>query len=267
MKRKFLLPILSVCMVVALVSVGFAAWLITGNDTSDTATGNFVTYDVNNEFFKVTIDPTEATEKSGDTITTYGTDLVIFGKPTSAMTTTNATPWFKFDTTDHEQILEASFVVTIDADVDFATGTFEPSTVLDGNSIQVKLVGPADYDTAVGNGVVAYPTMKYNSETTTATVANGKTLATDGVVLTIPASAFAIDTTTNNATATVTITYAWGTKFGGTNPYVYFNNTYATANTEVSGTVGKNDASSLMEYVHALNNAEYTLALSVVANS
>ena len=257
MKRKFLLPILSVCMVVALVSVGFAAWLITGNDTSDTATGNFVTYDVENDYFTVTVDP--ATGETG---------TIVFGKPASETTTPALEhDWFKFDDATDVEKLTATFTVTIRPDVPFDTSASvgrDVAKLLGADKVQVKLTGPAAYDTAVSKGAVAYPTMKLNAETSTVSVDTGKTFESDGVVLTIPAEKFTESSDKATATATVTITYDWGTAFGGKNPYEYFNNTYATANTTVGSTTGKAAVTSLMGYVHALNSANYTLALAVV---
>ncbi len=279
MKRKFLLPILSVCMVVALVSVGFAAWLITGNDTSDTATGNFVTYDVSNDYYTVTIDPVTATEKDGEgNITKKGTDLVIFGKP-AATTPTPAYDWFKFDANTETEQLMATFTVTITPDVAFATGrTVE--TLLGTDSVQVTLSGLANgetsttenttatkYAAAVTNGILALPTWTAVTDKITP-VAGGN--MTDGISVKLNASAFTIynnsenpDDANNNkyATATVTLTYAWG-QYGDNstaeNPYFHFNRT-------ANGSEIRTKATTALNTLNALNKATYYLRLAVVA--
>lgn len=264
MKRKFLLPILSVCMVVALVSVGFAAWLITGNDTTD-AQGSFVTYDVSNNYFTVTA----TTAAEADKTITFGKPVDTDAAEEGYQAPSTTYDWLSMEDVDEEN-LTVTFTITITPEVAFAaasdgTPARTVSTLLGTDKVQVKLTGPAAYDTAVSKGAVAYPTMKLNAETSTVSVDTGKTFESDGVVLTIPAEKFTESSDKATATATVTITYDWGTAFGGKNPYEHFNNTYATANTTVGSTTGKAAVTSLMGYVHALNsNSAYTLALAVV---
>lgn len=108
MKRKFLLPILSVCMVVALVSVGFAAWLITGSDTNDTAQGSFVTKGARNEFFTVTVDPYDGSA------TTTTDPSIVFGKPSNYSNENDS--WFKPDDDVENESFEVQFLVTITPD-------------------------------------------------------------------------------------------------------------------------------------------------------
>ncbi len=278
MKRKFLLPILSVCMVVALVSVGFAAWLITGNDTSDTATGNFVTYEVSNDFFTVTVDP--ATDETGD---------IVFGKP-STTSTTNA--WLTADNGVDTEKLTATFTVTVTP----ADEEKSVPTLLNGKNITVTLKSvAADGKTADGTfdtlakaanaseaiqrkALIAYPTLKQGS--TTATLTDGETLQTEGVKLTIPGTAFTYPsgTTKGAASLNITVTFAWGEEFGNTstNPYTYFNADGKTAagnstytKTEAAGDVAAvyytnmEIAQEFLEEIKTLGGKKYSLTLAV----
>lgn len=251
MKKKFLLPILSVCMVVALVSVGFAAWLITGNETTG-ATGDFETHDVTNEFFTAKVESTDAT--------------INFGKkePTTAL----ENPWFTFDSSVGEEDLEATFTVTVTSE---ATGAVE--NVLDKNNITFTLTTKTNtYDTLAASDkkYVAYPTMTTTKGTVTLA---GNTLNGGGLSITLTKDHFDFDTdpTKTTATATVKVTFAWGDYFkkDGTvvNPYIYFNglifnetNTFAKA---------RQDASDVMTAIKGLKSEgevkEYDITLAVVA--
>lgn len=264
MKRKFLLPILSVCMVVALVSVGFAAWLITGNDTSDTATGNFVTYDVENDYFTVTVDP--ATGETG---------TIVFGKPASETTTPALEhDWFKFDDATDVEKLTATFTVTIRPDVPFDTSASvgrDVAKLLGANNVQVTLDGLADdqiaatenttaklYAAAVDKGIVVLPTWN-TVENKITPVAGGN--MTDGISVQLAAGAFTIAGDKTKATATVTVTFAWG-KYGNDsntaeNPYFHFNRT-------PNGSDIRTAAMTALTTLHKLNTATYRLRLAVV---
>lgn len=264
MKKKFLLPILSVCMVVALVSVGFAAWLITGHHTED-AQGQFVTYNVSNEYFKVTVTPTGAGANE---------NKIVFGKPATA-TVNHTTDWFQFDNDVGNASLSVAFTITIDADVDFVADSFTPATVLGSNKIKLKLTEtpktPAasttynKFDTAKGAGYVTAPTFKINDDTDNATVIDSATatMAT-GYTIELSASNFEIGAD-NNATATVTVTFDWGTAFNGQNPFTYYNGLTGGANGTNGESTNRAVAQTAMEALHALNETIYHVILSVEA--
>lgn len=227
MKKKFLLPILSVCMVVALVSVGFAAWLITGNDTSG-AQGNFVTHDVTNEYFTASASTADG--------------KIEFGKGTA--TTTNGTPWFNFDG-DSQEKLTATFTVKVTPDV-----AENLDTVLGKNNIKVTLKAQDNaYDNAVTKGIVAYPEIACG-ETNKATAENLVT----GVSITLTKTNF-----NASGEATVTVTFKWG---ANGNPYTYYNNTYETA--KVAGQTVRSNATTALNTLHELSNDKYDIALEVV---
>lgn len=243
MKKKFLLPILSVCMVVALVSVGFAAWLITGNDTTE-GSGQFVTYDVQNNYFSVT-----AVEKDSTKIT-FGKD----GSPTN--------PWLTVsDVAD--QVLTKTFTITITPEVPFADGR-TVSTLLGTDVVKVKLSGLAKdqttetegstaklYAAAVTNGILGNPSIESGSIKSTA----GD--LTNGVEISLPAGSFNVQTDNATAIAEVKVTFAWGTNG---NPYTYYN---GLANNSENRTA----ATTALGLVKALDTKSYYIYLEVGAAS
>lgn len=245
MKKKFLLPILSVCMVVALVSVGFAAWLITGSNTED-ATGSFVTHDVTNEYFTAKAEVVDEGK-------------IEFGKGNAK--TTNQTPWFTFSG-ESKEILEATFMITVVPDV---TGNLD--SILSKNNIKVtlKAIG-SQYDAAVQNGIVACPTIScYNTTTTTTTTATATNLE-QGVSITLTAADFTLDETIVNGEAivkfkaTVKVNFAWGE---GGNPYTYYNETYKTADAVTQKV--RTAATTAIKTLNEINNQQYDIILEVVS--
>lgn len=228
-------------MVVALVSVGFAAWLITGNDTTG-ASGQFVTYGVDNDYFSVT-----AAEKDATKIT-FGKN----GSPTN--------PWLTVDNVA-DQVLTKTFTITITPDVAFSQER-TVTKILNGDSVQVTLNGlderqtaeTADttaekYAAAVSNGVIAYPTLSCGS--------TNEVTATDmttGAVITLAATDFTVATDNTKATAEVTVTFAWGTHG---NPYTYYN-------TLTNDSDNRRAAMTALNLVNALNDQYYYLHLAVV---
>ena len=247
MKRKFLLPILSVCMVVALVSVGFAAWLITGSDTSDTAQGSFVTSESRNEFFTVTVDPYDGSGVAATNPT------IVFGKQSGY--TKNSTDWFVPGDDVADQSLEAQFLVAITPDdknfLKKGTGEGAQDGILEKYEIKVTLQelvesNSAKFDallaedkTNIGTKVktedgktvrdgepksncayIAQPTFKASTYTNYAgdvtmddiSPSSGSKL-TAGYVLTLSGVNFKVAANGESASCIIKITFAWGDYF------------------------------------------------------
>lgn len=251
MKKKLLLPILSVCMVVALVSVGFAAWLITGNDTNE-AEGQFVTYNVENNYFKVT-----ATEKNSGKIT--------FGKSNETFTPGTSGTWLSVDEVA-DQVLEKTFTITITPEVAFdSSSSRDVTTLLSTDVVKVTLSGLGKSETAETDDTTAkkYAAAVQNGIITNPTVESGDIKSSsgdlsDGVVISLPATSFTVQTSDyKTATAEVTVKFYWGTNG---NPYTYYN-------TLENSDTNRKAAYDGLKLVEALNNATYYIYLDVVEGS
>lgn len=244
MKRKYLLPIIATCMAVAVLAVGFAGWLITGHTVGEEAEGNFVTYDVSNNYFTVTIAPTDGNAEE-----------IVFGHPGG---TESPDAWLKYQNVNQED-LEAEFTVTIRPDVAFNTapevgrgveevlGTDDSGT---DNVVVVTLTLPAEYTNAQTAGYVGAVTMA----ATNGTYKNN--------ALTLPANAFTItadgEDVNKTATCKIKVTFSWGTNG---NPYTYYNGLGEEGNTPEN----REAAGDLLEAVYKLNSdaVKYKLSLSV----
>lgn len=292
MKRKLLLPILSVCMVVALVSVGFAAWLITGADTSDDAQGQFVTYGVDNEYFTVTINPTAVKDTK-----------IFFGK-TNTQAADNA--WFQWTDVEQES-LSKEFTVTVTFDDLSEKKDNEILAILNKWDITLNMI-TADaesgdkkeaYKTATSEKYIAEPKFYVNNATTAASVEGNTILGTlrpsdatfgetGGMKLTITGwkgtgASGKIATDSSNkkfVQATVKVEFGWGEYFKvgskNVNPESYFlggnfangtsknfdkGNSSYTALDNDSKKALRDEAQKVMSAINNLSEQQFTIYL------
>lgn len=251
MKRKFLLPILSVCMVVALVSVGFAAWLITGNSTT-AAEGQFTTYTVKNNAFELKAE-------------IVNDKKVVFGKPSDTSSVLN--PWFKFENDVAEEELTVQLMLTLTPDDQTTDGVLD--NILGASykvtvTLSEQLHGETEakvnntYDTAVTAKYVQVPTFKKGDSDITAT---GAKLASGlSFDLEVNSDNFTAAEDSKSATATIEITFHWGTwndtETEQKNPYFYFNKLE-------NNQTNRSAAQNAMNAIYALNNVKYDVELEI----
>lgn len=236
MKRKLLLPILSVCMVVALVSVGFAAWLITGNDTSDTAEGQFVTYGVTNEYYTVKIDDENTADK------------IVFGRKDGDYTY----DWLKQEEVEEEKLTK-TFKVTITFD-DTAITEEAAKKALDKWTISMTFAGDNDgkYAACKNENYIEFTGYAFHKDATPTAEASYVEVGT------ISYSNMSFDS--GVYTGYVTLKFGWGTKFDSTNPYGFYNG-------KENNTENRTDATTCLKALNELNEKKFTLSLSATAKS
>ena len=89
-KKSFGIQLISILVVVAIISVGFAAWIITSPIAGDSVQGGFIAQDYIDNTFTISIDIEDVSQ-------TNETDKQLtFGKPNEVETTnTNSTNFFK----------------------------------------------------------------------------------------------------------------------------------------------------------------------------
>lgn len=205
MKKKLTITIASILSVIVIIGVGFAAWVITNPNVEDTADGS--------------ISVETVTDKSYSLTAAISGEAISFGAP-AKMDTANA--WLKAEGGNSEN-LEATLTLTLNYNnfADVGVITFKMETLKDATTDNT-------FETLVNGGYIVNPTISYkatDAETYTAITAEGKTVF-DG--LTVPKEAFKETTAPSGsamgvATATIKITFGWGSEFGNTNPYTYFN--------------------------------------------
>lgn len=211
MKSKLTITVASILSVLTLVGVGFAAWVIsnpsvsanqTGNIEVDTVTDN--SYDIKAEFL---------------TTTDANNGSIIFGKKDDPSITT---PWLTNDVKAEK--LTAKLTLTAqNFQADSWTEIEKKTLTVSMKTVKNAAEGGTKDDTGFGSlvtsGYIKYPTLSGNGITSGAlTDWNGK--------ISINLSDFTREKNATTATYELTITFAWGSHFGGENPenpYIFYN--------------------------------------------
>lgn len=199
MKRKTLTLCLSLFTCLSLIGVGFAAWIISGGD-SKTASGNITVETVTDARFTITVN-------------SESLDALHYGHP-GTMDKTNA--WLTNQNGQQEN-LTVTFDITVTSNSDIA-------------------------DATAWNNVVNASVEVLDAQTDNATThSNAWTEALAANVIADPTATCVIQTghTTKQATFKVTVSIAWGTYFGGQNPYNFYNDGTKTAATHAGDAVEK----------------------------
>lgn len=205
MKKKLTITIASILSVIVIIGVGFAAWVITNPNVSTSQDG--------------TISVETVTDKSYSLTATKPTETISFGAPkTPAAEATKG--WLKNDAKTEN--LEATLTLTLNYMKfdDVGTITLKMETL--------KGSAPDNtFESLVNGKYIVNPTISYKAkDTDTYTNIVSKDIFNGG--LEIPKDAFnetkkPAQSEQGEATATIKITFGWGTAFGGDNPYNHYN--------------------------------------------
>ena len=190
LKSKGILLASAILGSVAIVSTGFAAWVITSPSTSSTANGNIQVETVTDERVNLAI---EFTENDGGKVS--------YGAP--ATQTAYAKKWLENSNGAAEDLNGTFKVTATQTGGSKATGTI---------SVSIKLQRNVDDQwTDVEN----FETLNKNTKTT-ADVASA-----EHTLITLPT--FAASYTLVDGSVVVDTTFGWGTAFGTKNAYDYYN--------------------------------------------
>lgn len=203
MKRKTLTLVLCLLTVLSLVGVGFASWVITAT-TSESEGGNIVVDTVNDTRYTLTI-------------TAPGDDSIKFTAPAGA-----TDGWLTSDT-DKTAVLSVNFNCTL-------TKNNGEEFELEGNYIKglyydVDFAEPAETK-KVQKVVGGAPQVDENEEPIMEVVSTGYKEAKDANIINAGDASMSDVTLSpdkKTATFTLTVTYEWGTLFGGQNPFNFYN--------------------------------------------
>lgn len=206
MKKKLTITIASILSVIVIIGVGFAAWVITNPNVSTSQDG--------------TISVETVTDKSYTLTATISGEAISFGSPKTP--DAEATKGWLVNEAKAEN-LTATLTLTLNYNklADVGEITFKMETLKGSDA-------DSTFESLVTGGYIVNPTISYkatNAETYTDITAADKTVFTG---LTVPKKAFNETTAPTGsamgvATATIKITFGWGTKFGSENPYNYYN--------------------------------------------
>jgi hypothetical protein len=252
-KSRFSLGMKIACILscLTLFTMGFASWWIVKMPEAKTSTGSFEVYTVTNKNIDITLANATA-------------PTIIFGKPDTSAT------WLVASNRVQAQSLSATiaFDVTVKDGETLSTET-NVGDMLSKLSISLSVPDAAAMKTAITKNYLKTPTLTYQvgSETVQSVaydVETGK-FTSDISMATV---------NVNKVTVTLTLTFEWGSAFGGTNtnPYTYFNTLQYGEDTDVTGeTKAANVAAK--EVLEAIEDLKgdgaglYTLNINATAKS
>ena len=236
------IKIASILSAVAILSVGFANWLIVNIQPEQTVdqAGSFTVYSVENK---------EVTYS-----TSWSNANIIFGAPSDtekAMITEGITIWFKPDSSMSSANLVATLELTITNVSELSS--FDVTFAVDEND---KSAFEGAIDGSIGTPTVKWYLGSGDSKTEKGTANYSTTNGNAIISMPVNASNIVGSGSNNSCTVTVEFIFSWGTDFGGVNPYVHFNNTM-TYSAENAAT-----ASAAMGELLALNAMNYKVTLT-----
>lgn len=240
-RSKVIAASIAILSSAAVVSTGFAAWVISGGDSKE-ATGNITADAVINSIHTITLD------KEGND------GNVFFGAPTKM---TNSSAWLKNNTQDKQEDLTASFGFTV-AGLGSDVSGKKPSELFDSAKFKLEETTTDEASKyskySALNYLAALPAFDFKAKTSYDTDAKK-----DPGIYLVPGD-YAAGSGDNYGTQhfTVTIQFGWGSEFGGKNPYEYYNTTEMA-----------NSAGARSEALTALNelkniNASFKLTIATL---
>lgn len=235
-RSKMIAASIAILSSAAVVSTGFAAWVISGGDTKE-ATGKITADTVSNSYHTITLGTANKTE-------------INFGAPVDDNTVTN--PWLKNNSMGQEKLL-AEFTFTVG---NVKTGKDSPKDLF--SSISFSAGTDSTYKAASDKGLVSALPTSWAKEAFDTTVPSydsrtGKGSAAGIYLVKNP------DTAATEAGAaigfTLYIQFTWGQNFGGMNPFYFYNDGNKTASAD------GNSAQSNLDIVAAIQNVGFTLTI------
>jgi len=222
MKRKTLTLALCLLATFALASIGFASWIIANPDLTvdGTTQGSFVVYDTTDNSVSVKVEFTKDAEENE-------INQIIFGK--SASYVAKEGDWL----TPGEEILVENLSVTINFTV---TNLSQAENGLE----YMVLVTAADYAKLVAAktaNLITFDESKF-----------AEVKGAEETVL-----GYGVKKEFTSATDTYTLTFEWGSAFGGINPVDHYN---ATSYTE--------DAKKNLDELAKLNGIKFNLTIQEI---
>ena len=237
MKKKLTITIASILSVIVIIGVGFAAWVITNPNVKGEANG--------------TISVETVTDKSYSLTAGISGEAISFGAPETP--DAEATKGWLVNAAKAEN-LTATLTLTLKYMKldDVGTITLKMET-LKGS------VPDNTFESLVNGKYIVNPTISYKAkDTDTYTDIKSDNIFVGG--LEIPKDAFnetkkPAQSEQGEATATIKITFGWGTKFGSENPYNHYNKQ------EYSTTLAKEANDNLTE-LYKLDGVSYKVTVT-----
>lgn len=268
MKKKIVYATM-IMSTIALLSTGFAAWVISGSST-ETQTGNIAVDTVSN-VSRILSDFKWGATVNDDEGANPTNPYVVFDRPEDLSQISVNDPWLKNDDTV-EGSIEKFENLTLTATFTVSNVGAEETLNKIFSSIAITSVveeGQDDiYDNCEDAGLVTpLPRLVDADDATTWSkyvidVENGTTSSTDGS--TNGAYGITIEQTgivDGNANYTLTVKFNWGKIFDYTNPYIFYNTHDMTDNVPGTDLTYAEHAEQHLTALNALNGSKFKLTI------
>lgn len=218
MKRKTITLVVYMLVCISLVSVGFAAWVITGGDQINDATGNVSASAVSDESVTLTRLGWDVTKEDGEDAVYADNGKIHFG-PKSKNSTSG---WLQSDSESDIEDLSSTFYFSVSTEGNSLSDAIARLGTLSLGIVEGSGITAAQGNALIGGYSISFKVQadEFTSEPASLTPyasANGKTAEV------VFKEAFNSFSSTSTAYVAVKITYTWGTIFGEKSPFDFYN--------------------------------------------
>lgn len=234
-RSKVIAASIAILSSAAVVSTGFAAWVISGGD-SQTVTGSITADTVSNSYHTIKLGTGNKAE-------------INFGAPAADTSVTN--PWLTNNSMGQEKLL-AEFSFTVG---NVKTGEDTPEKLF--SSISLSAGTDSTYSAASDAGLVSILPTSWNKKAfdTEAPSYDSKTgKGSEAGIYLVKKTGEATDTGAELG-FTLYIQFTWGSNFNKMNPFYFYNDGTKTASAD------GNSAKSNLDTVAAIKNVNFTLTI------
>lgn len=228
MKRKTLTLAISVFALLAIISVGFASWVITRQDQNKDANGSITVETINGEVNYL------------EEVTIAKDDIIHFGTP-ATMDIENA--WLTASSAKTQDLTATLKIVLT-------------KNLADGEKINLTVKADGSDPTKKA----AYEAAIATDPTSTNYIKAPVFKMRENSVTELTSANFSQNTSTQKYEAVVTIAFDWGAAFGGQNPYDYYNGLPFTPE-------NVSDANTALSALAELNGIKYIVTVAFPGNA
>ncbi|MDY6070263.1 MAG: hypothetical protein SPJ80_02365 [Bacilli bacterium] len=225
-RSKMIAASIAILSSAAVVSTGFAAWVISGGDEVVKTDGTITADEISNQVHTIS------------DLTFVGDNTIYFGAPSNPKSTTSS--WLSNNSDKKEKLtVILSFTVSVhESTLPSPKTLFEKIEVSEESQNSTTLNYSTYAETEPGKGYVKdFPTISLgDSYSETAGNTYGIYLVKDG----------ALDVTSHTQKFKLTVIFGWGTTFGSDNPYYFYNG-------KVRDSANESDAMSKINDLHQMN--------------
>lgn len=269
MKKSILIPVIGVITLIAIVGVGFAAWLIVSPINVNPIGGTITAENLINKEFTLAA----SAFNYGD-----GNTGIHFGMTTTPVDAEEGS-WFTFDSGTKNESLTATTTLTLTPvngkiDDDNNAGSYlvgreiKLSLKVSGANDEAVAANLTKIRAAIDDNYIAAPTIVVTKSDATIATVEGSWLESNNEIYVVIDSEYFTDVESTgesdkgSSTVTVTINFNWGSAFGGLNPYNYYNAAEEHVLIRQYNATNTAAATAALNAIYALNDIPFVFSIT-----